>query len=1126
AAEDNTVVSVSGQSPLILNAGEYRDLTLSQPTLFSADKPIMAAQFSRSACTDAANQIPCANSSDNLYADPFMLLLSPMEQSAIRRAIVHSFVIPNIARRFLNIGVKASNASLVRLDGQPLVGFEAVAGTPYAYAQAEVSEGNHVVESDSGFVVYVYGFGERDSYGYSGDAALNNFKVSVLGPEFVCTGEPAFFEARFAGSDPVQWEWDFGGGATAFGSEVSRVFNQPGTYYIKVRLTTNDGCGADSAVRPVVVLNPSLQIVALDSAGCGGLANGSIGVRGVGGPAPFKFSLNGGPPIQDDDGFRTFTGLGAGAHQIRFEDAAGCEGALDFFMPERVQINVLITGLQNATCHGDANGRFAVQASGPSPPFVYSLNDGPFVSQNVFANLTAGTYTLRVRDANGCTLTRLVTIGQPAAPLELVVSNPTQPRCHGQNTGSFVANAVGGTAPYSLFVNGVARPLGTIASLPAGVYALLLRDANGCFVRDTATIVQPPALSATAQTFAVRCTGANDGRIEVEAQGGVAPYSFALDDTSAFGIDPVFENLGVGAYQIYVRDANGCQVSLIATLDSVAAFSVAVESVVPASCFNVSDGALSLRVSDGGTPPFEYSRDGTTFQSSPVLSGLPPGRGTAVVRDATGCLVYLSFDIPSPPPLRFVSWAVKHPSCPNASDGFIIPTAEGGTGAIRTTVNGQSYLYGLPEGTHVVRIEDETGCAIDTFVVLTAPAPLTLSLVANDVRCFGQNNGSIDAQASGGTPPYAFSLDGSEYQSQGHFLNLTPGLYVVYVRDANGCTTSVETRIAEPRALRAFSHTIAPVKCHGGSDASVEITALDGTPPYRYSHGENFDENPLRDGLSAGIWTFTVRDANGCEYIWQDTLAQPPRIEFLNFSVFDASCFGYADGGIVFDAVGGTGNLSFSLNGSPFSDTRRYNSLPAGQYATIVRDSLGCLRDTTVVVGQPAPLTPEVQVRPVSCSGLSDGTIVASAMGTGPFSYRLNGGDFRSSGWFSSLAAGQYVLTIRSGDGCLQDTTLTVPEPEVLRLVPAEKKDVECKGLPQGRAKVQILGGTPPYRLRWSHRPWEEVEAMDLYAGEYRVVVADANDCRDTLTISITEPEFAVEAGEHLFACYLAGETS
>ncbi len=1127
AVENNTTVNISGQAPVNLNAGQYRDFTLSQAAYFSSDRPISLAQFSRSACTDAINQVPCANSSDNVYADPFMLMLTSMEQMVIRRATVNSFVIPNITRRFLNIATKTTNTALVRLNGAPVTGFQTVAGTPFSYVQVEVPQGNHTVVSDSGFVLYVYGFGERDSYGYSGDAVLNNFNIRVVAPDFACKNENVNFSGQSQGMAVTGWQWNFGDGTNANGQNVSHTFSQPGTYYVKLRVTANDACGADSTIKQIDVFHPTLEIVSLDSAGCGGLANGSVTVRGTGGPSPFKFSLNGGPLLQDDDNVRTFAALTAGNYQIGFEDAAGCENTFAFVMPERIQINVAITGLQNVLCHGEATGRFNAVASGASPPFSYSLNDAPFSSQNNFSGLTAGSYTLRVRDANGCERTRTVVVTQPAAPLNLAVSNLTHVLCHGRSTGGFTSSATGGTPPYTLFVNGATAPIGAFSQLSAGTYALLLRDANGCFVRDTVLVHQPPPLTATTQIFQVRCTGATDGRVVATAVGGVAPYLFALDDSTNLVADNEFTGLSVGPYRVFVRDANGCRTSVSITLDTVAVFSVATTNVVGTSCFNVSDGTLALGVVGGGVPPYEYSHDGTNFQSSATLTGLPPGAGTAVVRDSEGCLVYRPFFIPSPPPMYFTSVVVKNPSCPEGSDGLILPTAEGGTGTINYSVNATTNFTGLSQGSYLVRASDATGCFIDTLVALVHPPQLLPLYIATNVGCHGFNDGRITAQASGGTPPYTFSLSGSEFQTSGLFTDLAPGEYTLLVEDANGCAAQIpDILLTEPDALRAATVVLKHVACHGGADAQVEIFADGGTPPYLFSHGTGFDTQNLRTNLTAGEFTFTVRDANGCEFSVHDTILQPPPIEFFNVRIRDERCYESADGEIHFEAAGGTGTLSFSLNGGEFSTQTQYSLLAAGEYELTARDQSGCTRDTTLVVSQPEAIVLNVEIQAVSCHGLSDGKIFCQATGTGPFSYRLNGQSYRPSGIFTSLAGGEYVVGVRDGTGCERDFAITVPEPEALTISLAEKTNAQCKGKPGGYARVRVTGGTQPYEYRWSHKPWDGPESRELYAGDYRVVVTDAKGCKDTVNFTIAEPEYEVRAGRHLFACYLVGETS
>ena len=172
-------------------------------------------------------------------------------------------------------------------------------------------------------------------------------------------------------------------------------------------------------------------------------------------------------------------------------------------------------------------------------------------------NLGAGTYTIGIIDANGCSTTLSYTVTAPTAiGLQMV---PTMISCNGAANGSLQTQVSGGAPPYTYFLNGTQQNgAGPYNNLTSGSYTLDVYDANGCQQAFTSTITEPNALLLTATTTV---SNGNDGTIALNGSGGVSPYTFSINGTNYFS-GSFFSNLTAGIYTCYVKDINGCITSI------------------------------------------------------------------------------------------------------------------------------------------------------------------------------------------------------------------------------------------------------------------------------------------------------------------------------------------------------------------------------------------------------------------------------------------------------------------------------------------------------------------------------------------------------------------------------------
>jgi hypothetical protein len=201
----------------------------------------------------------------------------------------------------------------------------------------------------------------------------------------------------------------------------------------------------------------------------------------------------------------------------------------------------------------------------------------------------------------------------------------------------------------------------------------------------------------------------------------------------------------------------------------------------------------------------------------------------------------------------------------NPNTGTASATANGGTGGLSylwntgATTNG---INSLNTGTYTVTVTDANLCtAIATVTVGNSCLPCNLGGTTNNtnVSCNGGSNGVAIAAGASGTLPYSYVW--SNGQSGAQISGLSAGIYTVTISDANNCTASVSATLTQPSAI-TVSTTSTPQSCSPNTGtAFATATGGSGSLNYSWNNGVN---TPVNNNLSAGSYTVTVIDANGC----------------------------------------------------------------------------------------------------------------------------------------------------------------------------------------------------------------------------------------------------------------------
>ncbi|MGC9342432.1 MAG: gliding motility-associated C-terminal domain-containing protein, partial [Bacteroidales bacterium] len=906
-----------------------------------------------------------------------------------------------------------------------------------------------------------------------------------------------------------------------------------GTYTV----TVNDANSCPPAIAPAIEIIDPDPITITDEIEtditCNGAGDGTITITATGGTGVLTYTLSPGA-ISNTTGI--FNNLEAGDYTVTVDDQNGCPSDVSSSLKitEPGEINVIVLGSSKLSlgCFEDADGEINITINGGKAPYTPSWT-GPdsFTSdQEDISGLTAGTYTLNVTDANGCSL---------ATPLEVLISQPpaltinltgSDITCFGDADGFITVTAAGGTLPYEYSRNGISYQLSNVFSgLSQNNYTIFVRDANGCIISDNITLTEPDELIVKSEIRIDnnQCFGDSLGEITIlEVEGGSRPYEYSINGGTDFFPDSVFTNLPADDYQTIVRDANGCSafgnLNVINQPSEIRITNYVQNDVT--DCFGNNNGQIFIEAT-GGTISKTYTLDGSETNTSGIFNTVSGGEHLITITDLNGCTKDTTVTLTEPDEIVFTSITISNiTTCAGEASGEVSLEAEGGTGTLSYAIDVESYqatqnFSGLSAGAHILSVMDDNSCVVDSIITITEPQPISIdSETATDASCNGANDGTISVRASGGTPGYTYTLNpGGATSTDGDFTNLAPGDYTIDIVDAQNCgpvTSSILT-IAEPAAIVVDSVSTSGILCNGDDNAEIHIFLSGGTPPYEYSidDGASFGTSGDFVGLSPGTYRVAVSDANGC-IVPVDTFdfTAPPALAIISETVTDINtCFGDANGEISFEVNGGTGNIEYSIdNGTSWQADGTFTGLNAGDYSILAMDEKACqISSSNLRVRQPDEITADITTTPALSEDIKGSITISNARGgTGIFEFSISGpgGPFTADTVFTELDEGTYIVVIRDENGCpFQDTV------EITQYLPLDVTisfaNPSCFGANDGSIQFFVSNpvGEPRYSVDDSATWSSENLFENLAPGSYYLYVIDGNRIFQD-TIDLTEP--------------------
>ena len=889
-------------------------------------------------------------------------------------------------------------------------------------------------------------------------------------------------------------------------------------------VTTTDAlmCTSTASVRLETGANIDYNLLAKTAPKCFGGNDGSVRIEAFGGVAPYSYVWSNGSTSTDS----TASNLSSGSVKVTIKDSSvpPCEKAFDITIDPKVPFSLtVVTSIE--TCSPGGDGSVIVNNDGGLAPLTYVFTGSGNIgtNPNEYNNLTAGSYTVNVTDANGCPAVNtfsIVNANNFPFDATLVKKDPT---CNNGADGEFNLIVQDGTNPFTFtWVGGngnasAADP----TNLIAGIYTVTVSDFYGCEVIKTDTLINKAPITATFVSTKDDCPPANSGSAIATAADGVAPYTYSWPTATIPGSvvsgtsGEIFSNLPSGTFNVTITDATFCSNIVPFTIDKSAPFTL-ISSKDDISCNGLTDGSITLNVTTPGVV-VSYLWSGTgVVPTNQNQTNLSAGTYLVTVSDAANnCDETETFIILEPDTIAATAVLTNVTCTGGGSDGGINLTVTGGTSPYTYDWGGginSKNRSGLPVGSYTITITDSKNCRpfIATYSITNQPQ-FTVSLDSIDISCPGAEDGFITVNTTANNPTYLWS-DGNRGRLRG---GLSSRKYIVTVTDGlTGCTVVDSTFINEEDSLKMFFSVI-DENCSPGMDGVAKVdSTIGGTPGYSYSFSAgNIVGSDAVNQLSAGTVLVTVTDLLGCTAVdsFKVKKAAPFNASFIST---DAICQGDSTG--TASIITNPGRLFFTWPLGTVADPSdsTQNKLLAGTYVVNVFDPAnGCDEDLTIIINEPDTIKPGAIVIDERCNPGNDGSITLTPFGgdNGPYTYNWSGtGVVPTDQNQTNLSAGTYFVTITDGIGCSSEDSIRVNFiNSTIPTLTTTDDGCQLTGPCAGSAKASPTGGVAPYSFEWRSStgiiavPPATDSIGNLCAGIYTLKITDASGCDTTISFTV-----------------------
>ena len=712
------------------------------------------------------------------------------------------------------------------------------------------------------------------------DGATANATAQITAPETltasitaagnVCTdGSGNLTGSATGGTAPYTYGWSNGV------NEENNNDLSEGDYFLTV--TDANGCQATqffAVVAPLAVTVNATDVV------CNDFCDASAEAMVTGGTAPISYQWSTGMT-----GSVAFP-LPVGTYCVTVTDGNGCtaEACGTVSAPDALETSITLTGDCDDT--GEITASVSITGGTPFPgdmPYTIFWSNGA-TGNEITGLLPNTTYSVTVQDANGCSDTESITVGD-VSQLALTVSGENE-TCAGDNDGAATVTPGGGVAPYTImWETGSSEP--TIDNLMPGTYGVTVSDVNGCTGVQSVTIAGGTQVEVSTQTNPSLCGEEGTGSFTISPTGGMEPYFFIYENGIGDPMSGQVNNLTSGSYNVTVGDAQGCTTVTTVTVEQIAAFTVSTQLLNSVVCAEDTNGSATVAAGPDAAQPVTYLWDNGEMTATAV--NLSAGTHTVTVTDADGCTVIGTVNVGEGTQI-VISADISPTDCGDADTGGFTLVPTGGVEPYTFSYPGDigepnsPTVTGLAAGDYTVTVTDAQGCSVQMIISVPEESAFTVEInMVTNVSCNDAADGSATAIAdANAVPPLTYLWDNGEMTATA--TNLSAGTHTVTITDTAGCTTTASVDIEADDSVSAiFDFT--PEDCDAMTvTVAVNSGAADGlTSIFTTEDGTEFTEDFSLEILTGDTVFVTqiVDNGAGCA----DTLEQFFIAEILEASV-------------------------------------------------------------------------------------------------------------------------------------------------------------------------------------------------------------------------------------------------
>ena len=725
----------------------------------------------------------------------------------------------------------------------------------------------------------------------------------------------------------------------------------------------------------------------------------------------------------------------------------------------------------------------SIEDGGIYPPMVTvdtTICFGTSIAVGTATYSETDTYTAVVQLSNGCDST-IITNLTVADSLDAAAEQIQLASSMTNADGVVSVDVTGGVAPFTyLWDTGATTQ--TVNGLSTDTYCVTVTDSIGC-VAEGCILLEFSTIAINAVASTLLCNGDNDGAVTFSVQDGVAPYSYTYSNVNltvtGTGVlnsdleEATFDGLSAGSYLILVEDVTGTTTFTSVVIDEPAEITTTINPVIcfgdsiqignmfyqtqgPINeiltaingCDSIVTGMLSV------LPDPSFAINAVLCVGDSVIVGTSIYSENGIYQDtfpaSTGCDSIVTTTVFVLDEITLEINATVLPTGYSLSDGEALVNVTGGAGGFtfvwstgETTQNITNVTGGEE---YCVTVTDGNGCSAETCDTILY-VPNIAFATTDSLDCNGATDGVIDLTVQNGLGAYYYywenettgqAFNGIIMGNSGtdQITDLQAGHYFITVTDAF-VTTEFELDILEPNPLSILPVVFPTANlCQNECNASIDIEAIGGTPPYTYAWSGGLDPVANPTDICAGTYQLTITDANGCTFTFAEEIQDGPVFSAEITEVVAISCGGESDGILNVSATGGFSPVYAYEWNNGITDSTGY-ALVAGNYVVTVFDGVGCTTTSSFNLPEPTPVTFDVVVNDVNCwEGESSGSILLENVsgGSAPYQYSFAGEAPTVDSTFGQLGAGSYQVNVQDANGCEVSTNAIVSFPAMVNL--------------------------------------------------------------------------------------------